>query len=120
MYIRFIIWFNPTASSEAPVAGEDPNEHTRSIKDAKPALGMILFTIFVLYGFAYPIHTRLGCCGKWKPKDQSTDDPSTAYSSHNLVTKKTMIEEVKKQLLSIKQKKYIIIISNTKLILKKK
>jgi len=36
-----------------------------------------MFTGFVLYGFVYPVYTRLGCCGHFKP-DENTDDPSTA------------------------------------------
>ena len=36
-----------------------------------------MFTGFVLYGFVYPVYTRLGCCGHFKP-DENTDDLSNA------------------------------------------
>ena len=40
---------------------------------------MLVFTGFVLYGFVYPVYTRLGCCGHWKPDpDATVDTPSTA------------------------------------------
>ena len=64
---------------QAPVDGEEDTVYTAGLGDAKPFLGMLLFTGFVLYGFVYPVYTRLGCCGHWKPDPNANlDDPSTA------------------------------------------
>ncbi len=56
---------NQTDSIEAPVADEYDKEYTKSIASAKPYLGMMMFTCFVLYGFVYPVYTRMGCCGTY-------------------------------------------------------
>merc|ERR1712083_271611 len=36
--------------------------------------GFLLYSCFVLYGFVYPVYTRLGCCGKCKPKESETKE----------------------------------------------
>ena len=63
---------NATDSIEAPVDGEEDENYTEWLGDAKPLVGFLFFVCFVLYGFAYPLYTRLGCFGKFKPK--SSDD----------------------------------------------
>jgi len=49
---------------------------TQGLEDAgiKWFLGVLLFICFVLYGFVYPIWTRAGCCGKWKPEDLGLEE----------------------------------------------
>eukprot|EP01083_Nonionella_stella_P036088 98475_1 len=75
---------NQTESMEAPVLGEDDKEYTKSIKSAKPYLGMLMLTFFILYGFVYPLWTRIGCCGKCKPKELGLDHH--AYTDHMALT----------------------------------
>eukprot|EP01084_Bolivina_argentea_P038424 71031_1 len=71
MYVLVIIGLlyglNFTNSIEAPVEGEFDKVYTEGITDAKPYLGMGIFLCFVLYGFIYPVWTRMGCCGFCKP-----------------------------------------------------
>ena len=42
---------------------------------------MLMFTGFVLYGFVYPVYTRLGCCGHFKsdPDEETGGLTNTAY-----------------------------------------
>jgi len=57
-----------SSSLEACVEGEPCTSYTEDIEEFKPVLGFILFVGFVLYGFVYPVWTRLGCiCGYCKP-----------------------------------------------------
>jgi len=59
---------NYSSSLEACVEGETCVSYTEDIGEYKPVLGFLLFTGFVLYGFVYPVWTRLGCiCGYCKP-----------------------------------------------------
>lgn len=78
MYVLAILGLlyglNGTDSIEAPVVGEEDQVWTEPVEEIKWFLGMLMFTMFVLYGFAYPIWTRMGCCGHCKPKDLGLDD----------------------------------------------
>ena len=65
---------NATDTIEAPVDGEEDENYTAILGDTKPFLGFLVFVGFVLYGFVYPLYTRLGCCGRCKPKTADTDD----------------------------------------------
>jgi len=79
--ILFLLYvLNATDSIEAPVEDEEDEELTRQLGWLKPWLGILVFIGFVIYGFIYPIYTRLGCCGYCKPdiNDHDIDDPSTA------------------------------------------
>jgi len=72
MYVIFILLLmsglSYTESIEAPVEGEDYTSYSSLVEEYKPVLGFLLFVMFVLYGFVYPIWTRLGCiCGYCKP-----------------------------------------------------
>jgi len=80
LIILFILYgLNSTESIEAPVEDEEDTVYTAALGGAKPFLGMLMFTGFVLYGFVYPVYTRLGCCGHFKPDpEEETDDPATA------------------------------------------
>ncbi len=71
--LALLYGLNQTESIEAPVEGEIDVEYTESITSAKPYLGMLVFSAFVLYGFVYPVYTRLGCCGRCKPREADTD-----------------------------------------------
>lgn len=109
LILGLLYGLNQTDSIEAPVKGEYDVEYTKSISAAKPYLGMLMFAGFVLYGFVYPVYTRLGICGRWKPKNQTFDEPinatirikqpkyNTAYARSNPLTKE-MIDEIKRQI----------------------
>merc|ERR1719244_647108 len=59
---------NYSESLEAPVEGESYVSYTGMLGEYKPILGFALFVGFLLYGFVYPVWTRLGCiCGKCRP-----------------------------------------------------
>lgn len=115
MYVLAILGLlyglNATDSIEAPVEGEDDVVWTESVEDYKWFLGTLLFTAFVLYGFVYPIWTRLGCCGKWKPKElgiEETDDhmamtPHPKLAEAELRTLKITNEMLKQIKAEIKQ-----------------
>eukprot|EP00483_Globobulimina_turgida_P012025 UN12047 len=65
---------NQTESIEAPVEGEYDKVYTKPLANAKPYLGILMFTCFVLYGFVYPIWTRMGCCGRCKPREAESEE----------------------------------------------
>lgn len=52
---------------EAPVAGEEDNNLTEWMGALQPILGFLVFVGFVLYGAVWPLYTKIGCCGRWKP-----------------------------------------------------
>jgi len=81
MAVLFVLYgLNETDSIEAPVEGEDDNVVTESIEDLKPLLGLLVLIMFILYGFVYPVWTRLGCSclGKYgescKPSKEMMDE----------------------------------------------
>eukprot|EP01084_Bolivina_argentea_P013583 25497_1 len=84
LILGLLYGLNQTESMEAPVLGEADKEYTKSIKSAKPYLGMLMLTFFILYGFVYPLWTKVGCCGKWKPKEIGLD--GHAYDDHMALT----------------------------------
>merc|ERR1712003_502172 len=65
---------------------EEDVELTAALNPYKPLLGVIIFVCFVLYGLAYPIWTRCGCCGKWKPTDQKEDEFGTNEEGNDIKT----------------------------------
>ena len=67
--LALLYGLNQTEDIEAPVEGEDDEVYTESIKEFKPYLGVLMFIGFVLYGFVYPVWTRLGCFGLCSESD---------------------------------------------------
>ena len=63
---------NATDSIEAPIHGEEDESYTDWLGTSKPFVGFIVFILFLIYGLVYPLYTRLGCCGRFKPA--SADD----------------------------------------------
>ena len=54
---------------EAQVEGEVlKTELLEWMGAARPAVGLVIFILFTIYGFVYPIYTQLGCCGRCQPK----------------------------------------------------
>jgi len=90
---------NGTDNIEAPVEGEIDKEYTKNLENFKPFCGFLVFIGFLIYGFVYPLYTRLGCCGKWKPtpKDLEKDiDHITEEKQQEIPI--ILIEEIKKQI----------------------
>jgi len=66
---------NYSDSLEAPVEGESYVSYTGWLEEYKPVLGFTLFVGFMLYGFVYPVWTRLGCvCGYCRPSTSELAD----------------------------------------------
>merc|ERR1712087_939838 len=66
---------NFSSSIEAPVEGEEVVSWTESFEGEKPVLGFLVFVSVVLYGFVYPVWTRLGCvAGYCKPSKSELMD----------------------------------------------
>eukprot|EP00485_Elphidium_margaritaceum_P017145 CAMPEP_0202734398 /NCGR_PEP_ID=MMETSP1385-20130828/188658_1 /ASSEMBLY_ACC=CAM_ASM_000861 /TAXON_ID=933848 /ORGANISM="Elphidium margaritaceum" /LENGTH=440 /DNA_ID=CAMNT_0049400759 /DNA_START=1741 /DNA_END=3063 /DNA_ORIENTATION=- len=66
---------NQTQSIEAPVEDEDDTVWTSFLSDFSRGLcGFLIFLLFTLYGFVYPVWTRLGCCGYCKPTERELLD----------------------------------------------
>eukprot|EP01084_Bolivina_argentea_P258704 436259_1 len=82
--LALLYGLNLTESIEAPVQDEIDKEYTKAIAGAKPLLGLLMFTCFVFYGFVYPIYTRLGCCGKCKPKEAIIDETDHLAESEEI------------------------------------
>ena len=65
-----------------------------------------MFTAVFLYGFVYPLYTRLGCCGKCKPSkerlqdtDHITDQPGKEKAPAEMIrTLSLQIERLQTQL----------------------
>lgn len=64
----FLYALNWKGVIEAPVEGEEYINLTEWAGDMKPFLGALVFIGFVMFGLVYPLWTKLGCCGKCKPK----------------------------------------------------
>merc|ERR1712130_998098 len=94
---------NATDSIEAPVVDEYDKVWTQALGAWKPFCGVLMFTGFVLYGLAYPIWTRMGCCGKWKPKDLGIEEKEDHIGMSEERTETTMQEETDLILEKIKQ-----------------
>merc|ERR1712242_183779 len=117
MAALFLLYgLNETDSVEAPVEGEEDNVVTESIEDFKPLLGFIVLTMFVLYGFVYPIYTRLGCncCGlkrcvpskeEQEITDHVIDEPAELVVSESLVN--AIIDRVDTMNMSRARKRHI-------------
>jgi len=66
---------NYSQSLEAPVEGESYVSYTEYVEEYKPVIGFFAFLGFVLYGFVYPVWTRLGCVlGYCKPSQSELAD----------------------------------------------
>merc|ERR1719491_231371 len=78
LYVLFILvmlaGLNMTNNIEAPVEGEEFSSLAEGLADARWVLGLFLFTAVLLYGFVYPLYTRLGCCGRCKPTKEMLED----------------------------------------------
>ena len=65
---------NRTGNIEAPVEGEDYSSLTDWLAEGQWVLGLFIFVMVVLYGFVYPLYTRLGCCGRCKPSKEELEN----------------------------------------------
>jgi len=78
LYVLFILvmlaGLNMTNNIEAPVEGEEYSSLTEGLEEAKWVLGLFMFIGVLLYGFVYPLYTRLGCCGRCKPTKEMLED----------------------------------------------
>ena len=67
--VLLLYGLNATNSMQEPVDAEQEESYTTVSKSScKAFVSHFVFTFFVVYGFVYPLYTRLGCCGKWKTK----------------------------------------------------
>jgi len=106
---------NHTESVEAPVEGEEDNVVTEAIEGYKPGLGAVLLIGFIIYGFVYPIWTRLGCSflgEKCKPSrighaDHIIDEPQGMQISKPMldaIMKRITMRNSRQQTLTVEQK----------------
>ena len=93
LFILLLLYgLNATNSMEAPVDGEEDENYTAILgSGGKTFVGLLVFTFFVCYGFVYPLYTRLGCFGKYKPKQDDdtfgdTDEVETIGDVRNKVS----------------------------------